>query len=104
MESEQSSPGTGTVTEERVKVKRPRKYKVILLNDDYTTMDFVVMILETIFGKSPAEAVQIMLNVHHKGKGLCGVYSKEIAEAKIEAVHRKAREEGFPLRCTMEPE
>ncbi len=96
--------GSGTEVLERPssKVKRPKQYQVVLLNDDYTSMDFVVAVLEGIFQKSPAEAVQIMLSVHHKGSGVCGIYTKEIAEAKVESVHRKARENGFPLKATME--
>jgi ATP-dependent Clp protease adaptor protein ClpS len=91
-----------TIVEERIKVKKPKMFKVLLVNDDYTTMDFVVSILETVFRKSPAEAVRIMLQVHKRGAGLCGIYSKQIAEAKIQLVHEKARAEGYPLRCTME--
>jgi ATP-dependent Clp protease adaptor protein ClpS len=93
---------SATITEERTRVKKPKKYKVLLINDDYTTMDFVVAILETIFKRSPAEAVRIMLQVHKKGKGVCGIYSKQIAESKIKLVHDRAKSEGFPLRCTME--
>lgn len=77
-------------------------YRVILLNDDFTSMEFVVHILETIFLKSPAEAMQIMLQVHKSGKGVAGIFSKQIAEAKIDLVHQQARGEGFPLRCDME--
>jgi ATP-dependent Clp protease adaptor protein ClpS len=91
-----------TIVEERIKVKKPKMFKVLLVNDDYTTMDFVVSILETVFRKSPAEAVRIMLQVHKRGAGLCGIYSRQIAEAKIQLVHEKARAEGYPLRCTME--
>lgn len=80
----------------------PRMFKVLMLNDDYTTMDFVVYILESVFAKSPAEAVNIMLNVHKQGQGLCGVYARQIAEAKILEVHQKSREENYPLRCVME--
>lgn len=97
-----SESGTGILEKDRTKTKRPKQFRVLLLNDDYTSMDFVVMILESVFRKSPAEAVQIMLSVHQKGSGVCGIFTKEIAEAKIEAVHRKARENGFPLRATME--
>jgi len=79
-------------------------YKVYLLNDDYTTMDFVVYILEKIFHKSRLEATKIMLYVHHHGKGLAGVYPKDIAETKVEQVHFLARSAGFPLRCTIEKE
>ena len=73
-----------------------------LLNDDYTSMEFVTNILITLFRKSHEEAETIMLNIHEKGKGLCGVYTPEIAETKIDQVHSKAKENGFPLRATME--
>jgi ATP-dependent Clp protease adaptor protein ClpS len=93
---------SSTAVEERVRVKKPKMFKVLLINDDYTTMDFVVAILETVFKKSPAEAVRVMLQVHQRGHGICGIYSRQIAESKIKIVHDKARDEGFPLRCTME--
>jgi len=93
-----------TATQERVRVKPPKMYRVILLNDDFTTMDFVVHILETIFQKSPAEAMQIMLQVHKAGRGVAGIFSKQIAEAKIDSVHAQAQREGFPLKCVMEEE
>lgn len=96
--------GTGTATKQRSKTHHPPLFRVILLNDDYTSMDFVVSVLETIFMKSPAEAVQIMLRVHRNGRGTCGVYPKQIAETKVLQVHERARREGFPLRCIMEPE
>lgn len=89
-------------TQEEIRTKTPKQYKVLLLNDDFTTMEFVVHILETLFMKSPSEAVQIMLQVHKNGRGIAGVFSKQIAEAKIEQVHQRARSEGFPLRCMME--
>ncbi len=89
---------------ERQKTKKPPLYKVFLLNDDYTTMDFVVYVLETIFHKSPVEASQIMMHVHKKGVGLAGIYTREIAETKISAVHGLAQENEFPLKCTMEKE
>ena len=84
--------------------KKPELYKVVLLNDDYTTMDFVVEVLETIFHKQPAEAFRIMMMVHTQGKGLCGVYPHEVAETKVGAVVEAARDRGFPLRAAMEPE
>lgn len=84
--------------------KKPQLYKVVLLNDDYTTMDFVVEVLETIFNKQPAEAFRIMMMVHTQGKGLCGVYPHEVAETKVDAVMEAARDNGFPLRAAMEPE
>ncbi len=88
----------------RQQTKQPKLYKVLLLNDDYTTMDFVVEVLESIFNKQPAEAFRIMMAVHTQGKGLCGVYPHEVAETKVEAVVGRARENGFPLRAAMEPE
>lgn len=97
---------TGGEVLERTKqeTKRPELYKVFLLNDDYTTMDFVIEVLETIFNKQPAEAYRIMMLVHTQGKGLCGVYPHEIAETKVETVVTAAREHGFPLKAAMEPE
>ena len=83
-------------------VKEPSMFKVLLLNDDYTTMEFVVEILMLVFAKSLEAATEIMLNVHHKGIGVCGVYPLEIAETKVETVHSLAKERGFPLRCTLE--
>jgi ATP-dependent Clp protease adaptor protein ClpS len=97
-------PDTGTAILENEKTERPRRFKVLLLNDDYTTMDFVVYILESVFGKPRPEAVKIMLAVHKNGLGVAGVYIKAVAEAKIEQVHSLAREREFPLRCTIEPE
>ncbi len=90
--------------EERTKTRKPPLYRVYLLNDDYTTMDFVVQVLEEIFHKNPVEATAIMLLVHKQGRGLAGVYERQIAEAKIAAAHTKARAGGFPLKCTMEKE
>jgi ATP-dependent Clp protease adaptor protein ClpS len=86
------------------KTRTPELYKVFLLNDDYTTMDFVVEILESVFHKQPAEAFRIMMMVHTQGKGLCGVYPHEVAETKVESVIVRAREHGFPLRAAMEPD
>jgi ATP-dependent Clp protease adaptor protein ClpS len=85
-------------------VKEPPFYKVLLLNDDYTTMDFVVEVLRFVFHKSMADATFIMLNVHHNGVGVCGIYSFEVAETKVNTVESLARERGFPLKCTMERE
>lgn len=93
---------SGVVLEEEL--KEPSMYRVLLHNDDYTTMDFVVMVLTQIFRKSVEEAETIMLAVHEKGKGVCGVYPKEIAEFRVGQVHRRANEAGFPLRCSMEKE
>lgn len=91
-------------TGREVTLEEPPLYKVLLHNDDYTTMDFVVEILRTVFHKSNEEAVRIMLNVHHQGIGVCGLYPREIAETKVDLVERLARERGFPLKCSMERE
>lgn len=90
--------------EENQEIRVPSLYKVFLLNDDYTTMDFVVHILEKVFHKPHVEATQIMLHVHKNGKGLAGVYTREIAETKIATVDELSRESGFPLKCDMERE
>jgi ATP-dependent Clp protease adaptor protein ClpS len=87
-----------------VEVDEPPMYKVMLLNDDYTTMDFVVEVLVYVFKKPPEEATLIMLNVHRKGVGVCGTYPYEIAETKVNLVENLARENGFPLKCIMERE
>ncbi|MDD2906935.1 MAG: ATP-dependent Clp protease adaptor ClpS [Sulfurimonas sp.] len=89
---------------EEVMIKHPKKYKVYLLNDDYTSMDFVVDILISIFHKSYEEAEAIMLEIHKKERGLCGIYTYEIAETKVMQVTRKAKDSGFPLKATMEEE
>jgi ATP-dependent Clp protease adaptor protein ClpS len=94
----------GVEVKERQETETPSLYKVFLLNDDYTTMDFVVQVLENIFSKPHVEAVQVMLHVHRNGKGLAGVYTREIAETKIETVHEFSQQSGFPLKCTMEKE
>jgi ATP-dependent Clp protease adaptor protein ClpS len=93
-----------TDVEEQQEIKTPSLYKVFLLNDDYTTMDFVVHILEKVFHKAHVEATQIMLHVHKNGRGLAGVYTREIAETKVARVDEQAREVGFPLKCAMEKE
>ncbi|WP_272699968.1 ATP-dependent Clp protease adapter ClpS [Desulfovibrio sp. Fe33] len=85
-------------------VKEPKKYKVLLHNDDYTTMDFVVEILVRIFHRTEAQATAIMLSVHNQGYGICGVYTAEVAETKVDLVHRLAKSAGFPLKCSMEGE
>ena len=85
-------------------VDEPPMYRVLLHNDDYTTMEFVVEILMSVFNKSPEESVQIMFNVHRNGIGVCGVYTFEVSETKVNAVHSIAHERGFPLKCTMEKE
>ncbi len=82
--------------------REPPMYRVVLHNDDYTSMEFVVEILILVFQKKPEEAVRIMMNVHQKGTGICGVYTFEVAETKVETVHSLARENGHPLRCSMD--
>ncbi len=94
----------GVETATRKKVSRPPRYKVILFNDDYTPMEFVVAILERIFGKGPSEASQIMLRIHNSGLGVAGVYVLEVAETKVALVHRAAEERGYPLRAGTEKE
>jgi ATP-dependent Clp protease adaptor protein ClpS len=95
---------TSTKTRTQNQTTTPGQWKVLLLNDDYTPMDFVVEVLETVFRKSEHEAVQIMYAVHRAGVGLAGVYTHEIAETKLLTVEHMARAEGHPLQCTMEPE
>lgn len=92
------------VTEKRQKVATPPLYKVLLHNDDYTTMDFVVLVLETVFHKNSLEASKIMLNVHQKGMGVAGIYARDIAETKVVLVHDMARKNEYPLKCSIEKE
>jgi ATP-dependent Clp protease adaptor protein ClpS len=99
-------PDSGTITETRSekKVKRPRMYRVLLHNDDYTTREFVVEVLKSVFRHTDAEAVRVMLHVHYNGVGVAGVFTREIAETKIAIVERMAKEREYPLRLSMEPE
>lgn len=97
-------PDEGLAVKDRPKTKKPSLYKVFLLNDDYTTMEFVVQVLEEVFRKSRVEATEIMLHVHKNGMGLAGVYTKDIAETKVATVHELARKEQYPLRCLLEKE
>ena len=91
-------------SESDLDVEEPPMYKVMLLNDDYTTMEFVIEVLVYVFQKSPEEATRIMLNVHRSGVGICGIYPFEVAETKVNTVGTLARENGFPLKCIMERE
>lgn len=94
--------GTGLATKTRPKTKRPPMYKVLLLNDDFTPMEFVVFVLERFFQKNQEEATRIMLHVHQKGVGICGVFTYEVAETKVTQVCEFARQNQHPLQCTME--
>jgi ATP-dependent Clp protease adaptor protein ClpS len=95
---------TGGAVKERAEVKKrePTLYNVVLLNDDYTTMDFVIQVLETVFDRTPSEAYRIMLHVHHNGRGIAGVYPWEVAETKADKVVGLASDAGFPLQATVE--
>jgi ATP-dependent Clp protease adaptor protein ClpS len=95
-------PDAGVVTETERKLKLPPMYRVLLHNDDYTTMEFVVLVLQSVFRKSPADATQIMLHIHRNGLGVAGVYTYEVAETKVVVVETMARQHEFPLKCTME--
>ena len=98
--------GTGTATEQDVQqeLKPPSMYRVLMHNDNYTTMDFVVEVLCNVFRKPTDAAVRIMLEIHHNGLGMCGVFPADVAATKIDTVHSMAEARGYPLRCTMEPE
>lgn len=98
-EFEQHTPLLDRVTP---KTKKPRRYQVVLLNDDFTPMDFVVEILQHYFGMDEQKAHNVMLSVHQQGRGVCGVFSKEVAEMKVVQVNRHAREQQHPLQCVME--
>ena len=93
---------TRSEAKSRVRTTRPPIFTVLMHNDDYTTMEFVVEALIAVFHKSPTESNRIMLHIHFKGSGVCGSYPYEIAETKISKVHDMARKEGFPLRCSLE--
>ena len=92
----------GLLEVERTRVKPPPLYKVVLLNDDYTPMDFVVVVLQTVFGMSREKATLVMLQVHREGMGVCGTYTREVAATKVEQVINLARKHQHPLQCTME--
>jgi len=92
------------LTRKRMKVREPGLWKVLLHNDDYTTQEFVVLILKTVFRKPEPEAMQIMLSVHRSGKGIAGVYPYDVAATKLEQARALAESQGFPLLCTLEPE
>lgn len=96
--------GLGLATRTKVQTKKPSMYRVLILNDDYTPMEFVVLILERFFNKSREQATRIMLHVHQKGVGVCGVFTYEVAETKVAQVMDLARRNEHPLQCTMEKE
>ena len=98
----EEGPGTGVTVKPKAKTKKPAMYKVLMLNDDYTPMEFVVHILERFFAKSRQEATRIMLHVHQRGVGICGVYTYEVAETKVTQVMDFARQHQHPLQCTLE--
>ena len=102
--SEPSGPGTAVITKTKTQTKKPSMYRVLLLNDDYTPMEFVVHVLERFFQKSREEATRIMLHVHRRGVGVCGVYTYEVAETKVTQVMDLARQNQHPLQCTIEKE
>ena len=104
MSKQQSKEESRVAEKSGTRTASPPMFKVLMHNDDYTTMEFVVQVLETVFRKSPAEANKIMLNIHFKGIGMCGAYPFQIAETKVARVHSMAREEGFPLKCSIEEE
>jgi ATP-dependent Clp protease adaptor protein ClpS len=97
-------PTTGVVVKAKPKTKKPSMYKVLMLNDDYTPMEFVIHILERFFSKNREQATQIMLHVHRRGVGICGVYTYEVAETKVTQVMDFARQHQHPLQCTLEKE
>jgi len=101
-EDQHSSDDNLALQEAKPKLKRPPLYKVLLLNDDYTPMDFVVHILQDHFGMTSEKATQVMLHVHTRGVGVCGVFTRDIAETKVALVNQFARENQHPLKCTME--
>lgn len=96
--------GVGVSTVTRTEVKKPKLFKVIMHNDDYTTMEFVIFCLQDLFGKSYEEAEQLMMKIHNEGFAVCGIFTYEIAEAKAEKVMKAAEREGHPLRCSVEAE
>lgn len=98
---EESTEGEVLVREDE-EIQEPEEFRVILLNDDYTTMEFVVAVIMTVFHKGLAEATRIMLDVHKKGRGVVGIYPFDIAATKVDQVHTLARDNGYPLKCTME--
>ena len=104
MNDELKIPSSQILVEQKKKLQKPKLFKVILLNDDYTPMEYVVKLLKEVFNKSESEAVNIMLMVHNKGSGVCGIFTKDIAETKVFTVLKMAKHDQHPLKCIMEPE
>lgn len=102
MSQKKPSAGIHTQEQDAVRTAPPSLFRVLMHNDDYTTMEFVVEVLEMVFHKSPTDAHRIMLCIHNEGMGVCGIFPHEIAETKVARVHRMARQAGFPLRCSLE--
>jgi ATP-dependent Clp protease adaptor protein ClpS len=100
----ENDAGTITQVKPEKRLKRPRLYRVLLHNDDYTTREFVVQVLHNVFHRGEQDAIRVMLHVHNNGVGVAGVFTREVAESKMQRVERMAREQEFPLRLTMEPE
>lgn len=94
---------SGVATVKKTKLRPPKMYKVLMHNDDYTTMEFVILVLQKFFNKNSAEAQAIMLEVHNRGFGICGIYTYEVAESKVAKVTKYARDNGHPLKCSTEP-
>jgi ATP-dependent Clp protease adaptor protein ClpS len=95
---------SGVATVRKEKLQAPKKYKVLMHNDDYTTMEFVILVLQKFFNKTNSDAQAIMLEVHTRGFGICGIYTYEVAESKVAKVTKYARDNGHPLKCSTEPE
>ena len=104
MSGDSQQPAGAVLQERREETKTPKMYSVVLLNDDYTTMEFVVTVLENVFQKGPAEAFRLMMQVHTEGRAVCGTYTYEVAETKADTVHDLAGREGFPLQASVEEE
>ena len=104
MSDELKIPSSQVLVKSKKKLQKPKLFKVILLNDDYTPMEYVVKLLKVVFNKSESDAVNIMLMVHKKGSGVCGIFTKDVAETKVFTVLKMARYDKHPLKCIMEPE
>lgn len=102
MARDQSAPKDTTLEKEKKKTKEPERYHVVMLNDDFTTMEFVIEVLVTIFNKDVVTATNIMRSIHEKGRGIAGTYSFDIASTKVKEVHTQAKEKGYPLKCTLD--